>query len=273
MRYLKLFLIIMIVALPSSLTDHISVSKLTTQSQPGIDLEKGLVAYWKFDEGEGDIAFDETANNNDCGLVCTGKDCLPPKWVEGRLGLALELDGVDDYLACGTNESLEFGTGDLTITAWVNSRIFGTGGQHQYIINRGWGDQNKHKGYGFYFQWEPQYWHYILRFGIGDGTNGAKTVEFRPKYFDDKINQWLFVAAKREGARIYVYLDGEEWATGDASNVTDISVRGSWNDMVYLGRLVQPVAGTNFNGFIDEVRIYSRALTQTEIKALHHETR
>jgi hypothetical protein len=270
MQRSKLFLAIMMILFGGALAGRMSVSELPLKTEFGIDVEKGLVAYWKFDEGAGDIAFDETQNNNDCGLLCTGENCSPPKWTEGKIGYALEFDGVDDYVACGNNESLEFGTGDLTITAWINSRIFDTGGQHQYIFNRGWGDQDKHKGYGFYFQWEPTYWHYTLRFGIGDGTNGAKTVDVRPKYFDDKNNQWFFVVAKREGDTIYVYLNGEEWSTGDASNITDISVKGSWNDTVYMGKLVQPGSGTNFNGVIDEVRVYNRALTQAEIQALYH---
>ncbi|HRR96284.1 MAG TPA: hypothetical protein P5150_06095 [Candidatus Ratteibacteria bacterium] len=54
--------------------------------------EKGLVAYWSFDEGSGDIVKDNSSNGNN------GK-INGAKWVEGVRGYGLEFDG--DYVDCG----------------------------------------------------------------------------------------------------------------------------------------------------------------------------
>ncbi|MEK7397513.1 MAG: hypothetical protein AAB116_11315, partial [Candidatus Poribacteria bacterium] len=48
--------------------------------------EEGLVGYWSFDEGKGDIAADSSGNKND------GKLIRNPEWVEGKFGKALKFD-------------------------------------------------------------------------------------------------------------------------------------------------------------------------------------
>jgi len=59
----------------------------------------GPVGHWKFDEGEGQIAYDSTWNNNDGQLgSTTAADAADPKWVTGKYGSALSFDGVDDYV-------------------------------------------------------------------------------------------------------------------------------------------------------------------------------
>ena len=85
-------------------------------------LADGLVAYWSFDEGEGDIAFDATDNHNDATIHGA-------TWVVGKTGLALKFDGVDDYVeAVGSTSGYTwaFGSCDATnqeigITNWSTS--------------------------------------------------------------------------------------------------------------------------------------------------------
>jgi hypothetical protein len=83
----------------------------------------GPVAHWKFDEGNGTTTYDSTNNNND-GTLGDGS-CSPgsgtcPTWTTGKFGSALSFDGVDDYVEVPDDVSLNFGTGDFTLEAWVN---------------------------------------------------------------------------------------------------------------------------------------------------------
>jgi hypothetical protein len=210
-----------------TLKSHRGTMLLKSEYQPPETIDP--TALYHFDEGSGTIAFDSSGNGND-GTINGAT------WTNDSIsGNALEFDGVDDYIDLGSPESLDFGTGDFTITVWINNKIFGTDpGESQHIIGRGWGDQSTHKGYSLDFTWNS-YWHDRLRFAIADGTNKSVSMKNAKEHFDDYKGQWLFLAAKREGDTIYVYINGTEWDSSDASDVGNISVSGSFNDVVYIG--------------------------------------
>src|SRR4030042_1528239 len=68
---------------------HILVISILLLLTPalGFTAEEGLVGYWNFDEGNGDVAADSSGNKND------GKLVRNPEWVDGKFGKALKLDG------------------------------------------------------------------------------------------------------------------------------------------------------------------------------------
>ncbi len=55
--------------------------------------DEGLVAYYSFDEGSGNVLHDLSGNEND-GTI------YGAKWVDGKYGKALEFDGINDYVDC-----------------------------------------------------------------------------------------------------------------------------------------------------------------------------
>lgn len=71
-----------------------------------------LVANWTFDEGTGGTAYDTSLFGNNCTINNA-------TWVSGVKGNALEFNGFDSYLGCGNDSSLNFGTGNFTIMAWI----------------------------------------------------------------------------------------------------------------------------------------------------------
>jgi hypothetical protein len=79
-------------------------------------LEPGLVGYWKLDEGIGTTAYDSSGNGND-GTLVNG-----PTWVDGRFGKALSFDGVDNMVNAPNSSLWNFGTGDFTMGAWINTK-------------------------------------------------------------------------------------------------------------------------------------------------------
>ena len=60
------------------------------------DLEDGLVAYYAFDDGSGDVLEEATGNATDGDLYLFPDD--DSQWVAGQIGGALEFDGIDDYV-------------------------------------------------------------------------------------------------------------------------------------------------------------------------------
>ena len=73
---------------------------------------RGLVAYWSFDEGSGNIAYDASGNGNH-GTLING-----PKWTQGKIGQALSFDGVDDYV---DTPLLQNSVTEYTIEAWIKT--------------------------------------------------------------------------------------------------------------------------------------------------------
>ncbi len=200
--------------------------------------EKGLVGYWKFDEGKGDIAKDATNNENN------GKVYGAATWTEGKLGSALKFDGSSDYVDCGSGDSLGI-TDAITIEAWVKPNLLGTWGhiagkyesetdnQAYLLYKTKWGDKVR-------FLLSPQ----------GDGTDML--------YFDSDtsltLDTWCHVVGVLDNANnmAYIYLNGRE----DKS--------AAYNYDIFDSDI--PLLVGNFPGAIDEVRIYNRALTATEVE-------
>jgi len=73
----------------------------------------GLVAYWKFDEGNGTTASDSSGNGN-TGTLING-----PLWTAGKVGNALYFDGIDDIVTVANSNSLGLSSA-FTLSAWVN---------------------------------------------------------------------------------------------------------------------------------------------------------
>ncbi|MHC4229283.1 MAG: hypothetical protein ACYSW0_17790, partial [Planctomycetota bacterium] len=122
--------------------DNVEVSgfALPEPVDPGTD---GLVAFYALD---GDA-------NDGSGNELHGTIVGDPAFVEGLAGMALELDGVDDYVDCGNPTLLDFGTGDFTISAWINlttterATVYAKGGDNsggiRYTLAMGESNDNK----------------------------------------------------------------------------------------------------------------------------------
>ena len=104
-----------------------------------IDGAQLVVGSWHFDEGCGTTAYDGSGRGNN-GTLVNG-----PAWVEGKYGRALQFDGVDDYVDCGSGTSLDVNT--ITVEAWVKW----TGGANTYrtILSK-MSSSNPSKSYNLY---------------------------------------------------------------------------------------------------------------------------
>jgi hypothetical protein len=204
--------------------------------------QTGLVGYWKFDEGSGTKAYDSSGKGNDG----TWNGWSRANWTVGISGNALKFDGIDDYVDCGGDNSLNV-TNEITIEAWIKldnlndkryiflgKGDFGTG-QYAMEIN-----ETKHLG-GFL------------------GTNFDNSW----KYTDDLIIKdldWHHIALAWDGINRAYYLDGVKSKT----IMTEPGTLITTSHIFAIGR-PGSLDLYHFNGTIDEVSIYDRAKSSEEI--------
>jgi hypothetical protein len=203
----------------------------------------GLVGYWAFDEGSGSTAADGSGNGH------TGSLNYGASWASGgncKLGNCLSFDGNDDYVRIPDHSQLRI-TGDLTITAWIKPN---KPGSTQSIVSKRYeyelGPISATSPY-------PLNWSH---------KNSSGTLIQGPLTSSSQTGQWQHVALVRSGNQITGYTN----ATPTPSS-TYSSPPSSSSYPLNIGR--NPGSNQRFNGHIDEVRIYNRALTPTEIQAVY----
>ena len=206
--------------------------------------DPSLVGWWRFDEGSGTIAYDSSGNGND------GTFNGDPQWVVGYFGGALEFDGSDDWLDCGSDPSLDLTK--WTITFWL--KINENKNYSAFIIKEGCceGIAENYEVLAY----EDGHFHFPITF-----TDGSRT------YVNTSagvcvVGEWAHFAYSydaAEGRRFYkngslIFEDAE---SGTPQTTTESLSIG--NEQL-LSRFV--------NGTMDDIRIYNHALTQEEIQGV-----
>jgi len=212
------------------------------------DLKDGLVVYLPFDEGQGTTAKDQTANKHDGKIT-------KAEWVQGQFGKALKFNGKDSFVEIEYTDDFNITEG-ITLSAWVLANVpFAT--VWKGIINA------KKSNYG------P----YLLQ--TGAGSVGELGIYFK--------GAWTYLQTKTPlEAKTFHYLVG----TYDQKNGMHIYYDGKLDDGAgSAGAKLGPIdanadegvaIGHNYgladrfwDGVIDEVAIYNRALTADEVAQLY----
>jgi len=197
----------------------------------------GLVGYWTFNE-KGNIAYDYSGNGNN-GTI------YGASLTNGKSGGALSFDGYNDYVDCGNNSSLDFDTGDFTIEVWAkaNGGTYGRG-----IVNKGgWGSN----GYYISQAYSPANKYY---FGVRDDS-GYKHVCLNL----GETWGWTHIVGIKTTNHLEAWVNGVKVGSWDGT----IGSLSNPTKNLEIGRSYNPYY---FNGTIDEIRIYNRALTPAEIQ-------
>jgi len=198
-----------------------------------------------FDEGSGTVAKDESGYGND-GTI------YGATWVDGKYGKALSFDGKEDYVIVENDASLNFGTGSFSVSVWVKSNEASTA--HDIII------KSRRSGLVTPKRWRiGQNPNSDVFFDIDDDTKPAATPHSTAVNIAD--GSWHhIVAVRKAGTGTELFIDGvmrdSDADRGDISNTEHVYI-GCKSDKNF------------FNGLIDEVSIYNRALTADEIKTLY----
>lgn len=206
------------------------------------------LAYWKFDEGFGTILNNSGSSGSSLN-GSFGPGAYSPAWTnDGKFNKALRFDG-GDYASMGN--VLNLGTSQFTIEAWAK---WADNGTQQAIVTKGSGTGNP---VGYRLMVSPTG---NIIANIGDFTNSANAITVK----NYPANTWHHLVMVNLGSSLAIYVDSN-LAQQTSSNVTNIDNAYSFN----IGR--QEESDTYyFNGQIDNVRVYNRALTANEIKLNHN---
>jgi hypothetical protein len=212
-------------------------------SIPKASAEPNLVSWWKLDEGSGTTAYDSADGHN--GTLVNG-----PVWVNGQIDGALSFDGADDYVNLGNSSGLKPPL-PVTISMWIK---LNTGGCPLSL------DQ---PSYGIACFANNDY---VFRAFYYDGGGGGSSHR-RGKIGTTVLaaGRWYHMAAVIRGQTdMNIYVDGAD--DGGTYNGTGGDLVYS-SDNSYIGRY----STQYFNGVIDDVRVYDRALTAEEIGQIYQE--
>ena len=224
-----------------------------------------LVGHWKIDEGSGTVAADASGNDRTgtvAGSPAWSTTGLPP--VPDGTTAALDMDGTDDQINIVGYKGVT-GTGARTVSAWVRTRLT-TPVQNKGIVS--WGANVA-----------TQKW--TFRIQSSNGTQGTIRAEVNGGFIVGNTvvtdGEWHHVAVTWEDdgtpnildAKLYVdgVLDAEFGSLDTPPSASQSqTINTASNADVRIGDNFQ--ATHNWDGWIDDVRIYDEALEATEIAAL-----
>jgi len=218
----------------------------------GPQVKRGdLLGRWQLDEGKGDVASDTS------GPPPYNGDVRDAAWAKGRLGSALSFDGKRSRVRIDHSWPMD-NLDQYTLAAWVNPRSLPTKGHGFTIVGKGPEAPVQH------FWWWIGYEHgLVLEVGGPQHRWGASFGTGRLPW---ELNRWCHVAVtfRSDGktSTAAFYRDGQPIAAS-----TKQEAFHSGDHDLYLGNY-EGGEGHTFDGLIDEVLFYNRALGAEEIKPL-----
>lgn len=229
------------------------------------NLSSGLVAYWPLNEATTGLAPGGADNENKVSNNYHGTQSGGPAIINAPLGRGVYFDGADDYIQIPTMS--EGTTVDFTTAAWVNVRELSHG--RHYILDL--------RGDGSTMQDSVALWLDSAGVGIVDFrcyisySNNASLAEYKTTT-TYPISKWHHVSCNRSGTSVTIYVNGKAAPTVYSSGtgvLTNDPV--SFDLAARIGRYSGNGGAPNylFSGSIDEVAIWNRALSTTEVQQLY----
>ncbi|GAB4027963.1 LamG domain-containing protein [Spirosoma gilvum] len=227
-----------------------------------IDLTEGLVAYYPFNESTVDAS-----SNNLNGILMNGATYGPDKGDKGKS--ALLLDGIDDYFEIADNANLRPEV--ISVSLWMKPTTVTTS---SHIYNKSNYSDHQNQQYSAFIRPVPNSNGQCCELIADINQDGVCTIEqpikeavlyYEPTY---QVNRWYhFVAVfARRIAKIYLNGNLKRMETQQPDAIID---RCEGSKLRFGAQAAYDP--NNFNGSIDEIRIYNRALTDAEVKALYQQ--
>ena len=217
----------------------------------------GLVGHWELDETSGTSLADATGNGHN-GTFEGGIDVQS---ANGIVSTAIRFDAVDDRVVVPDNNALDI-TDAITISGWVMPESLSSGGEENRIVTKGTGGYSSAL-YTLDIRDDLPIlqMHNYLATGPTSCDEATETCAYGVTTIP--INKWSHIAASYDGSVAKIYVNGIEdgsnsFASTGAANASDVYIgsRQSDQDM--------------FDGLIDDLRIYDRALSEQEIQQLYY---
>jgi uncharacterized protein (TIGR03437 family) len=218
----------------------------------------GLIAFYPFTGNANDVS-GSNANGTVSGAVLTADRF-------GKSNQSYSFDGLDDHIAIGNPAAVQTTT-KVTVAGWVNINEFKSNQSLMAIITKIYFDPNAGgnpaKGYwlrqDFYGNGTPSF---AVALYSATGTYSGMYVGGNEAL---TTGTWMFIAMTINDMQLKVYKNGT--LTNDVTNSVNL-VDGTQGDLMigtYGG-------GFKFDGLIDDVTIYNRALSDNEVQQLYEQT-
>ena len=214
---------------------------LDSGSRPNSSTPSSLIAHYSFDNIAGVTVSDQSGNGNDA--IRSGTKVVP-----GKIGNGLQFDGKSDYVV---SRAFDVVGSEITLSAWIKANGFGI--HDARIISKATGTEE-----------QDHYWMLStmenngskLRFRLK--TNGQTSTLIGTQNIP--VGKWVHAMASYDGSHMRLYLDGKD--NGSVSKMGNISI----NPAVGIRVGDNPkTSARNFDGLIDDVRVYNQALSVDEI--------
>ncbi|MFC6955250.1 PKD domain-containing protein [Halorubellus litoreus] len=207
--------------------------------------DAGLVGYWPLDEDRGPTAADASGTGNDGSVQ--GDPAMGQSGIHGSSSYGL--DGSNDWVRVPDDSSLELSrTDEATVSAWVRKDS----------AQSGWIAIAQHSDQSYNLQFTNGD---VPAFTIYDG--GWQTAQADSSL---QTGRWYHVVGTFDGSTVRLYVDGVLVDTTSASYIADAG-----GTDLGLGENVEQ-SGRHLDGDLDEVRIYERAISTADVRALYNGT-
>jgi len=237
-----------------------------TAVSPVNALKSGLVGYWTFDGKDTNWGTNKTndlSGQGNTGTLTNMSTTTSP--VVGKIGQGLKFDGADDYVNVGDVAVVDNSNTQLSISAWFKMSVLPTSiATRQPIIVKYDATANEREflllvGHNSTSDWNKITWNVQELATSYDSTTDLKGTTAL------KVNQWYHVIVTYQGGNhMRIYLNGvleAEDTTGIPTDFTNTA------EPLYVGWLQDNSKA--FDGLIDDVRIYNRALSAGEVAQLY----
>ncbi|TSC55222.1 MAG: hypothetical protein LiPW30_688 [Parcubacteria group bacterium LiPW_30] len=205
-------------------------------------------------------SLDRSGQGNDGTLVGMSTTTSP---TPGKIGSALKFDGSDDYISVNNTSSLQPLTGNWAVSFWIYRLGTGLSDYPQVVGSRPW-TTSTDKG------WAVSYSTASSKIGAhyADGSIGFDvTATQSTSVVPLRTWQHWVVVFDRTNGKLNYYLNGQldvqQSPTFPSGTINQI-------DNLYMGREIGGANARRLNANIDDVRVYNRALSATEIKQLYN---
>src|SRR5262249_55865262 len=225
-------------------TTATATSTTTCGTAPAPTPAAGLVAYWRFDDGAGT----DSSGNNLNGTLVNNPSCT-----SGKIGNALSFNG-SNYVSVPASAALGNLTNNFTVTAWISPadltsthRIIGPS---KVASNNGFGFGTYGSGLIF------------TTFNVQDYISSVITLG---------TGAWVHVAAVMNNNNVTFYVNGVSRQTVTGASPGNPNT----DDPYYLGNTTYigtPSLAEGWNGSLDDIRIFNRVLSASEIQTIYTDT-
>jgi hypothetical protein len=232
------------VTVQNDLGSQVSTPPAVLTVQEITDVTTGIIAYWPMDETSGTVLGDASGRGHDATIqngTATG--------VSGLIGGAFDFDGVDDFAIVPHADDLNL-YNQLTISAWISPRTFGVAGSG---------------GYGRILRKDVNY-----DFIVFDGTDTLRFIGINKANYDAPANslttnEWQQVAVVVKDGTVQLFRNGRALADpvpgGLGPAITNDLIIANFGPDLSINRI--------FNGLIDDLGIWDRALSAAEVDGIY----